>query len=413
MDVTAGKALETQLRERIAIFNEAADATDFCVFGRNQVDGPYQWSDQVWAIHGLPRRETQPAAGELRALIHPADVARWEAEIAALRADPRRLLGEVGWRIVRPDGSTRHLVATIRYERDAAGVARTQRGILRDVTERRAADEARAASEAWLLEAAEGAEVGLFDRDLISGRAFWSPRNWEIFGVAPEGEAPSYERNMAIGHPDDRAEWGRVVSALPGAPGAGGIVRGFRIVRGDGAVRHLVSRSKVLRDAGGRAVRNRGIIMDVTERRGAVEALHAEKERFRHAAEVAEMGVFERDMVTGVRTWWVGAARAGAERGGGVFVSASGGPAHRGGGARAADGGRQFGQGIGGVSDRAAGWVGAAFGRERAGVARCRGTAGADSRCGAGYHRGARHAREGDDRGEHGHARADGDGHRA
>jgi len=303
VDARARDQAEARLRQDMAIFSEAAVAADFCVFRQLFADGPQQWSDQVWAIHGLPRRDEPPSFAELRGLIHPEDAAQWERDYLALRGDKTRVQGELGWRIIRPDGEVRHLSATLKYTRDAEGRTTALRGLLRDVTEQRMADAERAASEAWLLEAAESAEVGLFDRDLITGKAFWSPRNWDIFGVPPEPEAPSYDDILAIVHPDDRREWEKIFTISPEEVATGRVERNYRIIRRDGTVRHLVSRGVVLRDASGLPVRNRGIIVDVTERRLADEALHAEMERFRHAAEVAELGVFERDLISGVRTW--------------------------------------------------------------------------------------------------------------
>jgi PAS domain S-box-containing protein len=150
--------------------------------------------------------------------------------------------------------------------------------VLSDTTERVMAERARSESEQRLRLAAEGARVGLWDWDLVRLEGWWSPRTAEIMGVA-DGESITPEQRLALVHPDDRES---LQLMLMTALGSGtDFLHEYRIVRPDGAVRHIASRGIVVRDADGRAVRTTGMVIDVTDERVAATRLRESEERLR------------------------------------------------------------------------------------------------------------------------------------
>ncbi len=188
--------------------------------------------------------------------------------------------------------------------RDAARGVTVVNGMLTDVTRRRTAEEAAASilreledtvrertaelertvaqlrtSEETLARAQELSSVGSFEWDVGDGSVHSSDELQRIYGVGPQ-VSPSSDDLHAFVHPDDRRPYADAMAkALAGDPPA---LTTFRIVRGDGSVRHLDVRADVDRDVGGAVVRVYGSAQDVTQR-----AL-AEAEIRRLNAELAE-----------------------------------------------------------------------------------------------------------------------------
>ena len=130
---------------------------------------------------------------------------------------------------------------------------------------------------ALLLSHAERlAHMGSWDHDLVKGHLNWSAQVYEIFGVDPEKFEVSYESFFRLVHPDDRAnlEAGRARAVHR----AGLLENEYRILRPDGEERVLQQRGEVVYDADGKAVRRRGMIIDVTDRRHAEALAAAQRE---------------------------------------------------------------------------------------------------------------------------------------
>lgn len=109
-----------------------------------------QWSMSLCAIYGV---ETPPSDEQaFLALVHPEDRPRVEAAVTAFleRGDSY----ENQFRILRPDGTVRHILDKATVERDAEGRMRVLHGISVDVTDQAAiqAQEATARTFATLIE---------------------------------------------------------------------------------------------------------------------------------------------------------------------------------------------------------------------------------------------------------------------
>lgn len=303
IDISRRRQAERAAAESAAMFRRAAEVAGLCAFDHEYAAGPARWTEQVWEIFGLPPRDGGPADADLLALVHPEDVAPRAARVAALWGDAGCTRGELGWRIVRPDGAVRHVQVTVMYLRGADGVPLRTYGVVQDVTERREAEIGRETVEARFRIAAGIARMGVFERDEVTGAVMWSPRMFEIYGLPPEAGPPDQAGFDALVHPQDRGARREAVTAFLAAPGTEGAPLSFRIVRPDGAVRHIESRAVFHRDATGRAVRTHGVVLDVTEREEMVAALRASEERFRLAINAAHLGVYERDHRSGRAVW--------------------------------------------------------------------------------------------------------------
>jgi PAS domain S-box-containing protein len=145
-----------------------------------------------------------------------------------------------------------------------------------DLVQRRTADlAALRLNEERLQIAAESAQFGIFDVDLATGTAYWSPALRRLVGVPLDAPTPAVGQLPACIHPDD-VEHARVMFEPPFTTAdSGEYGMAHRIVLPDGSVRWVEAKGRV--EFGGEGNRRRpvricGALMDITDRKQAEEA---------------------------------------------------------------------------------------------------------------------------------------------
>ena len=160
-------------------------------------------------------------------------------------------------------------------ERTWAAVVRSRAEAERErlLVEAEAARGALAERESKLRLALAAADLGAWDLDLATGRAWRSPRHDAILGYDAPLADWTYAQFLAHVVPEDRG----CVEARFGGALAAGEPWDFtcRIRRADGAVRWVAARGMPMRDAAGTPTRLVGVVQDVTTAREAEAALRA------------------------------------------------------------------------------------------------------------------------------------------
>jgi PAS domain S-box-containing protein len=170
----------------------------------------------------------------------------------------------------------------------------TTHGVLEAVNEDLARNE-----ERFRL-AQEGARMGTWDVDLVTGVKTWSEGLRMLYGVGPDHPA-GLEHFLLLVHPDDRDQ---VAQRAQNAYARGADVEyECRIVRPDGNVRWLLTRSTARRDGNGVLVRVLGVALDITRRKLADEDLVRSEELLRLAQAAGRLGAWDWDVETGALHW--------------------------------------------------------------------------------------------------------------
>ena len=148
MDITARKLAEQDLVENRALLNDAQKLAHVGCCQYNPLDGRVIWSDELYRIYGVDPSTFTPTYASALKLAHPLDRAAWgEALAEALRT------GEpftTEFRILRPDGTVRHLRSLGEVIKDALGRPLRMVWSVVDITEHKDTEHALRASAAQL-----------------------------------------------------------------------------------------------------------------------------------------------------------------------------------------------------------------------------------------------------------------------
>ena len=150
---------------------------------------------------------------------------------------------------------------------------------IRDVTERKRAEDALHESRQMLAEAMDLADLVNWEYDVGSGIFTFDDRFYAMYGTSARREggnqisAVTYAREFV--HFEDRQVVFEEVEKARKTTDPGYVSQlEHRIVRRDGAIRHIVVRIGITKDSAGRTVKTHGANQDITDRKRAEEALH-------------------------------------------------------------------------------------------------------------------------------------------
>jgi PAS domain S-box-containing protein len=186
---------------------------------------------------------------------------------------------EFGWQIIRKDQTKRHIEASVSLLKDLSGKPTGFRGIVRDITERRLAEEALRKNEAKYRHLIEDAQEGIFQstaegRHITVNQAFANILGYE----SPEEVVKNITdiAHQVYVHPEDRAKIVQIIEKE-------GSVKGYeaQFYRKDGSKTWVSINMHVIRDDQGNLLYYQGIDQDITDRKKMEKERQENIERLR------------------------------------------------------------------------------------------------------------------------------------
>ena len=288
-DVTGREEAEVARAHLAAIVESSQDA----IIGTD-LDGTIRsWNAGAGQVFGFGPAE---AAGRPITLIVPADRLDEDRSIRDRLGRGERV-DQFETQRVGKDGRRVDVALTISPIRDAEGRVAGASHVARVVTDAKRAERA-------LASALQAGEVGTYYWDIRGDRVTGDRNFVDLFGVLADdrAEAPVGDFLAAI-HPDDRervgAEIGRTLAT--DAP----YRSEYRVVgpAGPPGGRWLLARGAVERAAGGEPVGWAGVVVDITDRKRAEEALAASRARLDYAVRASGIGFWYCDLPFDVLEW--------------------------------------------------------------------------------------------------------------
>jgi PAS domain S-box-containing protein len=296
VDIDEAKKAEDRLRRSEAHLAEAQKLshTGSVIYNGKAV---LYASEETYRIWGFDPAQDPPSREVVAQRIHPDDRDWVNAEI-------RREVGQkrgfsIGYRIVLPDGTVKHLETIGQPVFSASGELVEIVATQTDVTERKRAEaalrdseEALRRNEAWLTQAQKLSHTGnwVYDATTMDYR-YWSDESYLIWGFDPLQGLPSRDNMWQRIHPDDRA--GVRDAVQEALREQRDFTAEFRIVLPDGKVKCLEATTHHEFSSLGALVEAVSTHVDVTERKRAQEEherLHQLESDLAHTNRLNMMG---------------------------------------------------------------------------------------------------------------------------
>ena len=185
---------------------------------------------------------------------------------------------------VAKDGREIDVSLTISPVKDAEGNVTGFSTILRDIGDRKRAEQALRESEERLRFALSGARAAAWQWNVLTNEQIWSPDSYLLHGRDPKLGPPSYQDWLACLHPDDRAP---IERAMRDALERRALEHRteYRVVFPTGEERWLASFAKIDYAPDGSPIRMSGINLDITEQKRVEQELQRLNQNLRAYSE--------------------------------------------------------------------------------------------------------------------------------
>jgi PAS domain S-box-containing protein len=171
---------------------------------------------------------------------------------------------------------------------DAQGRPEKIIGSMRDITDRKKADEVLRESESSLRDAQEIAKMGSWEWDIVTQKTTWSDNYFAIHGFKPTEVEPSFEFFRNRIHPDDLHLLDEIHAKIMKDKTPSSLE--LQLIQPDGTLKWIQNNiSPVVEDD--KLVKLKGVIIDITERKQALNALRESEVRYKTLFSNAAEGI--------------------------------------------------------------------------------------------------------------------------
>jgi len=197
------------------------------------------------------------------------------------------------WEFTKKDGRTITVEISVSLMKDSQGNAVGFRGVIRDITERKQAEEALRESEEKYRTILKNMEEGYYEVDLGGNFTFFNEALRKIHGRSRDEMMRMNNREYTT------PETAKKIYAIFNKVYRTGIpakIVDYEVIRKDGSIAIVEESASLLRNAAGEPIGFYGISRDRTEQKEAEEALRQSEEKYRTILENIDDGYYEVDL---------------------------------------------------------------------------------------------------------------------
>jgi PAS domain S-box-containing protein len=260
-DLSAHRQVEEKLRKSEEALLEAQELGKLGRWELNLQDYSLQWSPQLYRQFGVDPLQAPPSGGDFFQYVHADDLSLAREGI---QRSFEQGYAQFELRIVRPDGTIRHLHTTVKVENTAGGEPERIYGTSLDVTELRHTEKQLRESEERFTLAMQGMNEGIWDWNFLTGDVYISPQWKALIGYEDNELENTFENFTANAHPDDIDRISQLVqqSRLLQTET---LSYEFRMQHRDGSWLHMMARTRLIYGTRGELVRLVGTTSDITQ----------------------------------------------------------------------------------------------------------------------------------------------------
>jgi PAS domain S-box-containing protein len=298
-DITERKKAERELRRSEGYLAEAQKLTHTGSWAWDVRTDVLFWSREIFSIYGYDYLETGPTWPQFLERVHPEDRPQIEQRARMEASGKVWLDSQNDFRIVLPDGTTKHLHSVAHPVRDDTGEISEIVGTVMDVTEQWKArselekafeeikrqTEALRRSEGYLAEAQKLTRTGSWAAQVSHvenvhwSNVYWSKEMYRIFGLDPSPTPPSSMEFARLLHPEDAPYYPRVVEQA--IRGRTDFETDYKLLLPNGAAKYIHAVGHPVVNDSGDVIELVGTAMDVSEQHEARAALQAAFEQIK------------------------------------------------------------------------------------------------------------------------------------
>ena len=291
-DITE-RVLQQQLIERNAErLAQAQRAAHLGLWELDFASGDLYWSPELRRMFELDDAAATPNGATYTRFLHPDDAAMVSRQVALAEAGGNGY--DIEHRVVLASGRVLHIHSQATVERSADGRACRMTGLVRDISQRRAAELAQHRSDMRLRQITETIDDAFWLISLDDSTPFYiSPGFETIYGRPCAVAQATVAGWLEAVHADDRARMAEQFTAMrAGQP----LDLEYRILRPDGSVRWVHEKTHAVCDETGRMTAIAGVTSDVSARHQQHAALVEFAQRLERAQAVGNLGFWELDI---------------------------------------------------------------------------------------------------------------------
>jgi len=291
MDITEHKRMEDELRQSEEKYRTILENIEDGYAEMDLRGNFIFFNEEFCRIHGYPK-------DELIRLNYRAFMDEENAKKIFARYNKVFTTGEsekeVQYEIITKSGIRRYLETSITPMKDASGRIFAFRGIVRDRTERRQAEETLRQSEEKYRNILESIQEGYFELDLAGNYTFVNEANCRFLGYTKEELVGMNYRQHT-----DEENAKKLYQPYLELYRTGKPIETLEVesIRKDGTKVIYETSASLIRDSEGKPIGFRGVSRDITERKRAEETIRQSEERYRTMLEEMEDAYYEVDLV--------------------------------------------------------------------------------------------------------------------